>query len=311
MLGRKPQPTSAQTNERRRVASDSNVRPFSYYTSRISGNPEPKREPTRRLQRTEAEPQQQPVKSSARVWLTGWAFWFLVLVAAVCAGKILLLSSSPKVIIVGETQITASYMQPNAAYASAAQKVLASSITNRSKLTVDPAGVATTLEKEFPELLNVSMNIPLVGNRPVLYLQPATPVLVIQAPDGNYALNRDGIILSRLHEIPADVPEVVDQSSLTLQVGKQALSSGAVAFINTVAYQFAAQHLTISTFVLPANAPYELDVRLEGQSYIVRFNLEADALIQCGAAVATIQQLGNKPPSTYLDVRVPGRVYYK
>jgi hypothetical protein len=104
---------------------------------------------------------------------------------------------------------------------------------------------------------------------------------------------------------------VVDQSGLTPRPGRQLLPSSTVGFAQTVAYQLNAAHLVASAFVLPANSPYELDARLEGKPYMIRFNLEADALTQCGAAIATIQQLSGVNPSSYVDVRVPGKVYYK
>jgi hypothetical protein len=155
------------------------------------------------------------------------------------------------------------------------------------------------------------LEVPFLSSRPVLYIQPADPSLVLQTTQGNYALNQTGLVLSRLTHVPANVPVAVDQSGLTPRPGKQVLPGSTVLFAETVAYQFKAAQLTISTFVLPANAPYELDVRLAGRSYAVRFNLQADALTQSGAAIATLQQLGSAVPSQYIDVRVPGRAYYK
>jgi hypothetical protein len=307
MFGRKHKPTEQAPEDRRRVVQGGGPKPFSYYTSRISEAPAIPRTPARQAQ-MQVQTEQKP---PARSWLSGWAFWVLLIVVIACAGKVLLLSNDPKIVIVGKTPVTASYIQSNATYAAAAQKLLAGSVTSRSKLTVDPTSVAAALKQQFPELLDVSMSIPLVSNRPVLYIQPATPTLILETAKGNYALNKAGVVLSRLHSLPADVPLVVDQSGLTPQGGKQVLPSGAVTFVTTVAYQFAAKHLSISTFVLSANTPYELDAHLEAQTYVVRFNLQTDALTQSGAALATLHQLDGAVPSQYLDVRVPSRVYYK
>jgi hypothetical protein len=150
-----------------------------------------------------------------------------------------------------------------------------------------------------------------VNSRPIIYIQPADPSLIIQTTYGNYTVNKSGLVLSALTTLPPGVQVVVDQSSLVARPGKLALPSSTVAFVQTVAYQFKAAGLNISAVVLPASNPYELDIRLEGKPYIIRFNLEADALTQSGAAIATLQQLGSTVPSTYIDVRVPGRVYYK
>lgn len=308
MFGRKRKPADGASEGRRRVVPSTGPRPFSYYTSRISDPPEAPRVAARA---TQTQPLVEQKRPAARAWLAGWAFWALLIVAVGCAAKVLLLSDNPKVVLVGKTPVTASYMQSDDTYAAAARKILAGSVTSRSKLTVDPNGVAGALKQQFPELLDVSMSIPLVGNRPVLYIQPAPPTIVLETAKGNYALNKAGVVLSRLHTLPPGVPLVVDQFGLTPRGGEQALPSGTVSFVTTVAYQFVAKHLVISTFVLPADTPYELDARLEGQSYAVRFNLQANALTQSGAALATLHQLGGAVPSQYLDVRVPGRVYYK
>jgi hypothetical protein len=81
--------------------------------------------------------------------------------------------------------------------------------------------------------------------------------------------------------------------------------------MKTVHYQFAQTDIKVNALVLPAKKAYEVNARLEGKPYIIRFNLQEDALQQSGAAIATIEQFGSTVPTGYLDVRVPGRVYYK
>lgn len=239
-------------------------------------------------------------------------FWLLVALAAVSAGKILWLSTNPKIIVLGKTPVSANYLQSSTVYEDAAHRLLAGSITGHSKLTVNVGGTVAGMERDFPELQNVSMGIPLINSRPILYLQLAQPSLVLQSSHGNYALNSSGIVLARLQSIPAQVPMVVDQSNAMPNPGKQFLPSSTVNFIQTVAYQLAAAKLTVSTFVLPAASPYEVDARLNGKPYVVRYNLQADALTQSGVTVAAIQHLGNATtPGEYIDVRVPGRAYYK
>lgn len=282
-----------------------------YYTNRVSEGE--RQSVSERRERTDQADAQRSGTGRLQAFFSVALFWVLIAVVAVCAGKVLLLSTDPKVLIVGQTHTTAVYTQSAEVYEAAAQKLLATSVTNRSKLTMDSDGVARQLEAEFPELQAVSVSIPLVASRPVVYVQPASPSLVLKTTRGNYALNKSGLALTALRELPAGVPQVVDQSGITPHPGKQALPSSTVAFIQTVAYQLKAQKLSESAYVLPANAPYELDVRLANEPYDVRFSLRADALTQSGAAVATVQQLSKAgtTPAAYIDVRVPGRVYYK
>ena len=225
--------------------------------------------------------------------------------------KVLFLSTSPKVVILGSTSVSSTYAQSAGVYAAAARAQLKSSVTSHSKLTVNLNGTSSALEHQFPELQAVSMTVPLVSNRPIVYVQVAQPSVIVQTGQGNYALNKSGIVLAKLHALPSGVPMVSDQSGGTPLPGKQYLASSTVAFVQTVAYQFAAAKLSVATFVLPSSSLYELDVRLDGKPYTVKCNLQGDPLVQSGAAIATLQQLSASQPVSYLDVRVPDRVYYK
>ncbi len=150
-----------------------------------------------------------------------------------------------------------------------------------------------------------------MSNRPIVYVQPATPSLVLRSRHGDYVLNQSGLTLSSARTLPAGVVQVVDQSGQTPKPGMQTLPSSTITFVQMVAFQFKAAKLPINNFILPANAPYELDVRLTGQPYVIRFNLQEDARVQSGAAIGTVQQLKGAMPAQYIDVRAPGRVYYK
>jgi hypothetical protein len=309
MFGRKPkQSTPASDPMRRQVQRGNAPQAFSYYSSRAYTPSERRAKP--QSPKNQQDEKKQKRKFSMPMLLSGLPFWLLMVVVCVCLVKVLLLSDSPKIVVVGNSDVS-DYMRADAVYAAAAQKLLDSSVTNRCKLTVNANGVTQALKREFPELQDVSVSIPLVSNRPVVYIQPASQSLVLQSTSGNYSINDTGFVLSKLVILPEGAPTVVDQSGLIPIPGKQLLPSGTVTFTETVAYQFKAAHLSISTFVLPSGSPYELDVRLEGQPYMIRFNLESSPLVQSGAAIATIQQLGSTKPSSYIDVRVAGRVYYK
>lgn len=309
MFGRKTKTEPEQAADRRQVQRGKVPQAFSYYASRV---PTPMQSESRATtKKAQLDVRQEKTPSRAHSFFAGLSFWLLIAVVIICAVKVLALNTNPKIVIVSSGTSTSSYLQPTGIYAAAAQKLLAGSLTNHSKLTVNTESVSSGLKSEFPELEDVSMSIPLVSNRPVIYVQPAVPSVILQSLSGNYALGSSGDVLTRAKTLPSDVPLIVDQSSLTPKLGKQVVPSSTISFVHAVAYQFSAAHLTISTFVLPSGSPYELDVRLEGRPYVIRFNLEEDALTQSGAAIATVQQLGGTVPANYIDVRVPGRVYYK
>ena len=308
MFGRKTKPTEAPSREGRQVQGHTPAPAFSYYTARNASDVV--RERTS-LRDAEKQSEKKGRQGSAHSALARLPFWLFVAVVMLCTGKVLLLTTDPKVVVLGQSSVNSSYAQPTSTYAAAAHRLLARSPANHTKLTADLDGTAAALQAEFPELQDVSLEARLVGSRPILYVQVTQPSLVLQTTHGNFALNSEGITLARLQKLPSDIPLLVDQAGTTPRVSKQALPSGTVAFVRTVAYQLHAAGLHVSAFTLPADKPFELDVRFEGKTYYVRYNLEADAPTQSGATIATLQQLGTHQPAEYLDVRTPGRVYYK
>jgi hypothetical protein len=276
---------------------------FSYYTSRTPDIRQRGSEPR-------VDPLQQSNQPKRRIGPLIPAV-LLSLVALVCAGKLVLLGTDPKIVVLGKNNVSALYLKSASTYEAAAQKLLGSSITNRTKITANLDGTAGGLKRQFPELQAVSVTLPLIGNRPIIYVEVAQPSVILQSAQGNYALNKSGLVLSRVQDIPAGIPLVVDQSSANPRPGMYYLPGSTISFISTVAYQLAAAKLSVSTYVLPPGSPYELDIRLEGQPYVARCNLVGDALTQSGVLIATLQHLGAATPANYIDVRVPDRVYYK
>jgi hypothetical protein len=305
MFGRKNKIPEEQGRGARRVEAGGRNPAFSYYNNR--GNATPERHRNDRV-KDEKQPQ---TKRVTRSRLSQLPMWLLLGLGVVCAAKILLLSTNPKVIVLGTNSVSEHYVEDKDVYAVAAHRLLASSLTSHTKLTIDLNGTARALQSQFPELQNVSLTLPLMGSRPIVYAQLAQPSMVLQTPGTNYALNANGVVLAKVQGTPAGSPLVVDQSGLKPQIGKQLVPSSTVAFIRTVAYQLKSKQLPTSAFVLPSGKPYELDVRLENEPFVIRYNLTSDSMVQSGATVATLQQLGNDSPAEYLDVRVPGRVYYK
>jgi len=209
-----------------------------------------------------------------------------------------------------------SFLRDQAVYQAAADKLLAGSLWNRNKITIDTGAFSKQMMKQFPELSSVSVTLPLLAHRPVVYLQPSQPALVLSTDSGSFVVDDRGKALLAADGSAAEskLPQVVDQSGLRVQLNHQVLSSQSVTFIQTVVAQLAAKHMTVSSMVLPAGSS-ELDVHLAGQTYFVKFNLRDDSAArqQVGTFLATIAQLqkNNTPPAKYIDVRVLGRAYYQ
>lgn len=302
-FGRKEQP-----RDRRRVTPGAVRTPtFSYHASRTP-LPERPAMPTKEFRR-----QRMSGTGLPRIWrrigLRHVPLVLALLAAVVCSGKLIFVAPNPKIVIVSKDQAT--YAQSAAVYTDAAAKLLRADAMNRIKPFADLQGVATKLAAQFPEIQSVSATIPLMGNRPVFYIVPSVPVLQLRVASGDYLVDGKGSVLAQVSAgAQTSGTLVADQTGLKPVVGKQVLPGTTVAFIRTIAYQFTAAGHAVGTIVLPQGSAYEIDVQVVGVPYQVRMNVQADATEQAGAAIATLKQLGNQQLA-YLDVRVPGRVYYK
>jgi hypothetical protein len=245
-------------------------------------------------------------------------FGLIILVTALLVSSVNILSLSSDVRIMPlTTGSNASLLHDQAAYQAAARRLIGGSIWNRNKITINTARIDQQLLKQFPELSSASITLPLLSKRPILYVQALQPALVLNARNGSFVVDTTGKALLSANSLSPTVrlslPLVTDQGGLRVSLNHQALTAGDVSFIQVIVGQLAARHFSASSMVLPAAAS-ELDVRLNGQPYAIKFNLEnSDARQQVGTFLATQAQLQSQKvtPAQYIDVRVDGRAYYQ
>jgi len=239
----------------------------------------------------------------------------VILAVAVALISIMNLSTDPKVIPADDR--SGAFLHPVSLYEQAAQKLFQNSIWNQNKLTVDTANISAQLRHEFPELSLVTITLPLVGHRPIIYIAQAEPALLLQTNDGRaYIVDNTGRLIGTANTnaaVSLHLLNVRDTSNTSTSLGQLAVASDTVQFIQAVQYQIAQKGLGVSTYVLPAGTS-ELDMYLDGQHYFVKFNLADDsALQQVGTFLAVKHNLEEQgiTPASYIDVRVAGRAYYK
>lgn len=244
--------------------------------------------------------------------------WLLVGVLAVgLVAYQLQLSSTPKVVALTKTS-DAPFLRDSTEYQRQAAQIMANSAANRNKLTVNTGQVAQAMKKAFPELDDVSVSLPLVGDQATIYVRPAEPALVLATNSGNYVLDQNGRALAMAGGTTgsAAVPSVTDRSNLTVTLGKQALPRSATQFIQTIVAQMQTKQIKVQSLTLPA-ATSELDAYITGVPYFVKFNIhdssQEAARVQVGTFLALRQQLAGQriTPAQYVDVRIEGRAYYK
>ena len=238
------------------------------------------------------------------------------------AAVILLLVSSiqvdmkPRVVILNQDQSL--QLHTASEYQTTAEQVMKKSWTNTNKLTIDTRSVGIQMQLAHPEIADVSVALPLVGQRLVMFLQLTEPQLILSGKDGlAYVIDENGRALVDVANAGTNVvhglPTISDESSLAMDVGKVALPQEDVAFIKTVLYQLNQSGIPLGRISLPSGGR-ELDIYVSGQPYFIKFNLEENTpKQQVGSFLAVdkhLQKKGEKPKE-YIDVRLAGRAYYR
>jgi hypothetical protein len=279
---------------------------FSYANSRSV------REDTAR--RSGVEQPEQPRRLPKFAWRKRLPSLALLLAITVLAVASVQLSSTPKLAVVGDSEGQV-FLRDKSTYEQAAS-TLFTSFFNRNKLTVDTTAVAAEMRQKFPELTVVSVSLPIVGNQPTVYIQPASPSLILVANSGMYLLDSNGRALVAANQVTdlkkLQVPVVQDQSGLPVALGKVVLPKNTVRFISEVTEQLRVKKLPITSIALPAGKN-EMQVRLKGVGYYVKFNLYGNAREEAGAFLAVKKYTESRGirPGQYIDVRVENKAYYK
>lgn len=253
-------------------------------------------------------------RSIGRFWLHRFGLLILLIALVASAVHVLSLSSQAKVLPLVNAS-NQSLLGSPAAYQASANRLLAASIWNRSKLTINTDKLAQQLRNQFPELASVSVTVPLLTQQPLIYVEPAQPVLVliVKNNDGFVVDNNGRAVARNVNFQSGGLVQLHDQSGLKIQLNQQALPASYVRFMQVILAELAAKQIVVAGMVLPA-ATSELDVQIAGQPYFIKFNLQStNPRGQAGTFLAAIAGLKRQgiTPAKYVDVRVDGRAYYQ
>jgi hypothetical protein len=312
-FGRKQEPVTPPG--RRRPARNSGApAAFSYY-SRRSETVTPKER--RRSFQTPDVLSRKQLTNTARFASQRFGLVIVFLAVLVALGNTLRLSDHAKIDSLNEP--AASYLlHDQQTYEAAASRYLAASTWNGNKLTINTDAVADKMRHDFPELTSVSIALPLVGHRPVVYIRAAAPRLILATKSGqSFVVDENGKALVAAARVPdldaLKLPVISDDSGLALSEGATVLSSSSVSFIGDIVAQLAASSVSFQRLTLPTAAS-ELNVYPKDAPYFIKFNLQSGTAVQqSGTYLATIAKLREQgiTPAQYVDVRVDGRAYYK
>ena len=295
MRNKKPQ-------ERRSPNQRQSANVFSYHSSRSGSD----------VSRARYEPPASERRGLERLKHAPTAIAIIVIVGSVIYAS--LLNNNPRLMIAA-SETGKPLQRSNQVYEDYISRQLNKSVLNKSKLTIDTKPLEESLRRQFPEVANAAITLPLLGHRPIVSIAVSSPAFILATSGGAYYISADGTPLVRVADVAnplKDIATVSDETGLPVTVGKQVLPSETVEFISTVLAQLEATNTEVTAVTLPLEAN-ELRLQLSNQPYVVRLNTLEDAKTQVGTLLAVKGRLeGNRDiPKEYIDVRVVERAYYK
>ena len=205
-------------------------------------------------------------------------------------------------------------------YKNTIQEYSNTSIFNKSKLSFDALGLRNKLRSEFPEIESAQVQIPVVGRNIVVEIEPRKPKFLLRSQEGTAIIGQNGIVLQRddnsastIENNDIDLLTIEDTSRIRIEQGRPVLPSQSALFFSIVNEQLIAGDLRPTKFVI-SSSPYDIEIQFQDKKYTARFNVLEGAKQQSGALLAFLsnrEEKGLPMPRTYIDVRVPERVYYK
>ncbi len=290
-----------KTNDRNAKRTPKGSPVFSYHSSR--SGPDHERGRYQLPVEFDSKKRQGYIYTAVAVLFILVILWFMTLV-----------STNPVVSVVSNKSDSA-IQRPPEVYEQFISSQLRSSSSNRNKLTFNSNSLSTSIQSQFPEVSDVVVTMPLVGNRPHIHLLVSTPAFILSNASGAYYISNQGVPLVKVSDVTnrlQGISTVADESGVPIQVGKQVLPVETVSFIREIIRQMEVAKMKISSLTLPQEAN-ELQLRLEGKPYVIRFNTMGDPVVQAGSYLALNSHKKGDTGwgSEYIDVRVEGRVYFK
>jgi len=191
------------------------------------------------------------------------------------------------------------------------------SLLNKSKITLKRDEIGSAIKDHYVGFSDVKVSSSLLGNDIRVDIESSRPAVLLSNGSSVYIVGQNGIALADASKKKPGfdnntIPLVQDQSAISIEVGKQALSTEQVTFIEEVAFQLENGGMAISTMILLPGGG-ELQVRFGKVDYYGKFSMYEDARKSSGTflAMKTEADKTNSRPKEYIDVRIPERAYIK
>ncbi len=222
------------------------------------------------------------------------------------------LSPSPSIRIANP----GSLLRKRESYEGKITDVIKSDIFSKTKLTFREGHIAKEVQLSLPEFQNVSVKIPFLGYRPIIYATIDTAIFRYNASGKQFILGRSGRLVSEISDdIKAStlgLPLLQEEVVLQKQSGDAIMSATTAQHLQRFCAILTDNNMNVVSATLLSNGS-EYNVAVGSHEYKFKVSLQFDAELQAGRAVAADSYLSKNliTPTTYIDLRVDERAYYQ
>lgn len=197
-------------------------------------------------------------------------------------------------------------------YSASAETIIKSKFTNKTKITFDYLEFEKTMKDKHPEIKSISTSFAIFGGRPVVRLSFYEPALLVTSLGKTWVVDARGVAIDEYSSSVSSLPKVIDEIGVPIEIGGTIISSQDVAFISKIEKIAKEKGIVVEKYTTP-NLPKQIDVKVAGEGYYTKFNLNEDPAVQIGTWLVARDNLikNNQVPAEYMDIRALEKVYWK
>lgn len=231
-----------------------------------------------------------------------------LLIMAVCLVLGFLIMQFTASVTVRSSELT---MQLDARYAHDIEDYLSRQPIERLRFLMNEDRLLRYVQAAAPEVASLKVDGSAGYGKTAFVVKMRQPIVAWNINGNRQYVDDTGTAFTRNYFDDPKV-QIVDESGIQITGGETVASNRFLGFIGRVVGLAKTSGYTVTDVILPRGMTREVDIRVEGIEYPVRFSVDRSAGEQVedmGRAVAWLSARQQKPE--YLDIRVSRRAFYK
>lgn len=202
-------------------------------------------------------------------------------------------------------------IQLDSSYESAIQSYFASRPIERLRFLINTEHLNEYLQSKTPEVASVKVDGSAGFGRSRFIVTMREPIAGWSINGQQQYVDSSGTPFARNY-FPSPQVQIVDNSGVQVQAGQAVASNRFLAFVGRAVGLSQAQGLKVTQVIIPSGTTRQVELRLDGVGYPIKFSVDRAAGEQVEDMARTIRWVSaHKLSPQYLDVRVSGKAYYR